>query len=161
MTIRTAEPRMIPTRAPQGLTRDPLRHALDRIRTRRRVGADMHAADRSGCERHVEALLQRQVGRIEVVVGAGIDVDGGTGGAPARAGHHLLAGARGRPVVLLAHQNQGGTARAPGRIAPPAAARKKPRPRSENPAARLWPRPPAAPSTAPRPRHWPSRSATR
>src|ERR1044072_3029444 len=88
--------------------RDPLRHALDRIRARCGVGADMHAADRPGRERHVEPLLQRQVRMVEVVKGAGINMDRGARGAAARSGDHLLAPGGGRPVVLVGALEWGG-----------------------------------------------------
>src|SRR5438105_477855 len=109
--------------APKSLARQPFGNPPEGIVPRSGIGADMHAADASGRDRHAAALLQRQVRVVEVMIRAGIDHDRGPYAAPACARDHLLARVRGRPVVLRADQHQGRHARAPGSVAQAAATR--------------------------------------
>src|SRR5262245_11361712 len=73
--------------------REPLRDLLLRIRAGLGVGADMAAVGRcrvGACGR----CVQREVGPIEIVIGAGIDHDARERAAAVGAVHHLAAGRR-------------------------------------------------------------------
>src|SRR5437016_436480 len=60
-------------RSAERLTRDPRRDALERILARRRIGSDMDPSERAARIGDAGALLQRKVGGIEIMIGAGVD----------------------------------------------------------------------------------------
>src|SRR5437667_59704 len=57
-------------RKEEGLAREPLGDALERIRPRGRIRADMHAPG-AAVDQNAVALLQRQLGAVEIMVSAG------------------------------------------------------------------------------------------
>ena len=109
--------------APPALSREPLRHALERVGPRGGIGAAMRLARGIGGVDQAGAQPQRSIGAVEFVVGAGIDDDLGAGAAASRLGDHLLAGRGRRPVVGATDEDEGEDARAPGGFAQAAAAR--------------------------------------
>ncbi len=72
-----------------------------------RVRAPMHPSRSVGGGNNPAQNLDRQIGLVESVIGAGIDRDRHLRTAAARVRDHLLAGLGGRPVVGGANQDQG------------------------------------------------------
>src|SRR5262249_54821003 len=96
------------------LPQQPSPNAADRVLARGRVGADMGAPASVRREGEIVEHALGIIRPIEIVIGAGIDHDGGAGAAATRLRYHLLArGGRG-PVVGAADENERGYAGAPG-----------------------------------------------
>src|SRR4051794_12517807 len=87
------------------LPRQPLRDLFLRLRARCRIGAEMAVLGYGGIKA-AGSRMQRRVGAVEVVIGAGIDHDARERAAAMRTIDHLAAGRRRRDVVIATDQHQ-------------------------------------------------------